>query len=199
MAAARAGAHIFCEKPIAIDVGAAYRMIDAAEAAGVKFMVGQVVRLYPLFRRVAEIVEAGRLGRVVAANFEGLYNITRVRWWARSATMGALLHSPGVHDIDFLRAVLGEARAVFARESPAQIQPGVDYKDVVHLSIAFQSGAIATLVSSVANAVPCRRGHLLGTASSLASHSSACSRSSPGAASSSTVQSGGAMRLGLPG
>jgi predicted dehydrogenase len=168
VAAALAGKHIFCEKPIAIDVAAAYRMIDAADAAGVKLMVGQVVRLYPLFRRVAEIVEADRLGLVVAANVEGLYNITRVRWWARAATMGALLHSPGVHDIDFLRALLGEVRGVFAREAPVQIQPGVDYKDVVHVSLRFESGAIATLVSSVANLVPCRRGNLLGVAGSLA-------------------------------
>jgi predicted dehydrogenase len=167
VAAARAGKHIFCEKPIAIDVDAAYRMIDAVNAAGVKLMVGQVVRLYPLFRRVAALVHDGVLGRIVAFNFEGLYDVPRVGWWARSSTMGALLHSPGVHDIDFMRLICGEARNVFAREGAVQIQPGVDYKDVVHVSVEFASGAIGQLASSVSCSVPCRRGNLLGADGSL--------------------------------
>jgi predicted dehydrogenase len=167
VAAARAGKHIFCEKPIAIDVDAAYRMMDAANAAGVKLMVGQVVRLYPLFRHVASIVREGVLGRIVACNFEGLYDITRVGWWAKSSTMGALLHSPGVHDIDFMRLICGEARNVFAREGAVQIQPGVDYKDVVHVSIEFASGAVGQLASSVSCSVPCRRGNVLGADGSL--------------------------------
>ncbi len=95
VAAAHAGKHIFCEKPIASHVDAAERMVAAATRAGVKLMVGQVVRLYPLFRQVASITEAGMLGRIVAFNFESLSDIRRVGWWARSETMGALLHSPG--------------------------------------------------------------------------------------------------------
>ena len=166
-AAAAAGKHIFCEKPMAIDVASAYRMLEATHAAGVKLMVGQVVRLYPLFRRVASVTAAGTLGRVVAFTFEGLYDITRVGWWANSETMGGLLHSPGVHDLDFLRLICGEASSVFARQPMERIQPGVDYQDVVHVSIEFRGGAIGQLAGSVSSLVPCRRGTILGTDGTL--------------------------------
>jgi predicted dehydrogenase len=167
VAGAAAGKHIFCEKPMAIDTAACYRMLDAAEHAGVKLMVGQVVRLYPLFRRVAGIVEGGMLGQVVAFTFAGLYHIKRVNWWARSETMGALLHSPGVHDVDFMRRICGEARTVFARAAPVRVQQGVDYADVVFVLIEYAGGALGALQSSVSNLVPCRRGNLIGTRGSL--------------------------------
>lgn len=167
VATAKAQKHIFCEKPIAVTIESAYRMIEAAEHARVKLMVGQVVRLYPLFRRVAEIVDEGAIGQVAAFNFAGLYNIQRVNWWARSETMGGLLHSPGVHDIDFMRTICGEARSVSAIQSAMRIQSDIDYSDCVFVLIEFASGAIGSLQSSVSNVVPCRRGNILGTKGSL--------------------------------
>jgi myo-inositol 2-dehydrogenase/D-chiro-inositol 1-dehydrogenase len=165
---ARAGKHIFCEKPMAIDTAACYRMLDAAESNGAKLMVGQVVRLYPLFRRVAGIVERGTLGQLVAFTYAALYNIPRVDWWARAETMGALLHSPGVHDLDFMRSVCGEACSVFAREAPVRVQQGVEYADVACVLIEFAGGALGALQSSVSSLVPCRRGDLIGTQGTLA-------------------------------
>lgn len=91
VAAAKAGKHVFCEKPLAIDVAAGYRMIDATEEHGVKLMYGQVTRLCPIYRRAAEVAKSGRLGRLAAMHVTNMVRIDRVSWWARSETMGALL------------------------------------------------------------------------------------------------------------
>ncbi len=107
IAAAEVGKHIFCEKPLAIDLAACYRMLDAADKYAVKLMCGHVTRLYPIYNRVAELVRAGRLGRLSAVNLTDMVHINRVNWWAKHETRGALLHSPGVHMIDFLLYVCG--------------------------------------------------------------------------------------------
>ncbi|UCC63994.1 MAG: Gfo/Idh/MocA family oxidoreductase [Anaerolineae bacterium] len=167
VAAAEAGKHIFCDKPLAIDVAACYRMIDATEKHGVKMMCGQVTRLYPVYRRAAEVVKSGRLGQLAAVNVADMVHIDRVRWWARSGTMGALLHSPGVHAIDYLLSVCGRATSVSAFESRVRVQPGVDYQDSLFLLVVFESGAIGGVECSVSCLTPDRRCHMIGTQGSL--------------------------------
>ena len=64
IAALRAGKHVLCEKPLAIDAAAAQSIADAAEKSGKKCMVGQVKRFEPAARVLKEIVESGELGRI---------------------------------------------------------------------------------------------------------------------------------------
>lgn len=167
VAAAQAGKHVFCEKPLAIDLAACYRMIGAAERHAVKLMCGQVTRLYPIYKRVAELCKGGRLGQLSAINILNLVHIDRVSWWAKSATMGALLHSPGVHLIDFMLHLCGPASSVYAVESPVRVQPGVDYQDSVFLTIEFQNSVIGGLQCSVSCLTPGSRGYIVGTRGSL--------------------------------
>lgn len=167
IAAAEAGKHIFVEKPLAIDLAACYRMLDAADKYTVKLMCGQVTRLYPIYNRVAELVRAGRLGRLSAINVADMVHINRVNWWAKSETMGALLHSPGVHMIDFLLHVCGPASSVYAVESKVRVQADIDYQDSVFLLIEFDEGLIGGLECSVSCLTPGRRGHIVGTLGSL--------------------------------
>ncbi len=62
-AAAQAGKHIFCEKPIALDLEAIDRALAAVEQAGVKLQIGFNRRFDANFRRVREIVAAGEIGQ----------------------------------------------------------------------------------------------------------------------------------------
>ena len=167
VAAAEAGKHIFCEKPLAIDVAACYRMIDAADRYGVKLMCGQVTRLSPVYKRAGELARSGRLGQLAAVNVANMVHIDRVSWWARSETMGALLHSPGVHFIDFLLWVCGRATSISAVESKVRVQPGVDYQDSLFLLVEFESGAIGGIECSVSCLAPGTRCHMVGTGGSL--------------------------------
>jgi myo-inositol 2-dehydrogenase / D-chiro-inositol 1-dehydrogenase len=66
IAAAQAGKHIFCEKPIALTVADADAMIQAAEKAGVVLQVGFMLRFTPPLPRAREIVASGALGNVIA-------------------------------------------------------------------------------------------------------------------------------------
>jgi predicted dehydrogenase len=66
IAAARAGKHILCEKPLALTPVDAERMIGAAEAEGVQLMEAFMYRLHPSWVAVQELVGAGRIGELVA-------------------------------------------------------------------------------------------------------------------------------------
>ena len=63
--AAECGKHVICEKPIALDLAGAGRMIEAAERKGVHLAIGLMYRASPATPRVREMLQAGRLGRPV--------------------------------------------------------------------------------------------------------------------------------------
>ena len=142
--AAGAGRHIFCEKPMALDVEECHDMIEAAARAGIKLMVGHKRRLRSQYQKMAEVVRSGRLGRVLAVNINGFYHRDWWGWWLHREQGGGLLHASGVHDIDFLRSICGEAGSVFAR-SPVKTDHRSDYEDAISLMIQFESGVVGTL------------------------------------------------------
>ncbi|MDY7100008.1 MAG: Gfo/Idh/MocA family oxidoreductase [Actinomycetota bacterium] len=67
IAAARAGKHVLCEKPLALSADEARHVADACEHAGVLLMEAFMYRLHPLWRTVLDIVRGGRIGDVLAA------------------------------------------------------------------------------------------------------------------------------------
>ena len=68
IAAARAGKHVLCEKPLALTAADAERMAEASRAAGVHLMEAFMYRLHPSWVAVRELVAAGRIGRLVAVD-----------------------------------------------------------------------------------------------------------------------------------
>ena len=66
LAAARAGKHVLCEKPLAMTSEDALRMIEGFEEAGVKLMEAFMYRLHPMWRLVRKLVEDGGIGEVLA-------------------------------------------------------------------------------------------------------------------------------------
>jgi len=66
IAAARAGKHVLCEKPLAMRATDAQRMVDAADAAGVHLMEAFMYRHHPSWRAAIDLVRAGRIGPVLA-------------------------------------------------------------------------------------------------------------------------------------
>ncbi len=151
VAAAQAGKHIFCEKPLALNVADARAMIDAAATASVKLMVGQVLRYLPTFVYLKELVDSGDLGEPFAMQ------TTRIgRGWAggsymapwrlKRETCGGPLFEVSSHEIDFMRQVLGEAEWVGATMGH-HVVPEVDYEDTAMLLIGFQDGRQGQLLA----------------------------------------------------
>jgi predicted dehydrogenase len=66
IAAAGAGKHVLCEKPLALTAADAQRMVDACEAGGVRLMEAFMYRLHPTWVAVRELVASGRIGRLQA-------------------------------------------------------------------------------------------------------------------------------------
>ena len=150
--AARAGKHIYIEKPIA------NTMIDALEIAalegtrGVRIVVGHCARLLTGVRAIRQAIDAGKLGKLsqIEANFSndrGL-RLTREDWrWYSQRAPGGSLSQIGVHQFDTLRYLGGDIAAVSAaasRHSPV----GAEVEDQWIVTVHFADGKLGTVLSS---------------------------------------------------
>lgn len=153
VAAAQAGKHIFCEKPMALNVTDCDAMIRAARAAGVKLMVGQVLRLMFPFARIKELAADGELGPPACVD------ITRIgpwgfreHWRTKRALSGGPLFEVNVHELDLMRHLCGEVEQVSAYGGRF-LSPHVDFYDVYLVNMRFRSGAVGRLRAGCAGPV----------------------------------------------
>ncbi|MDO8484189.1 MAG: Gfo/Idh/MocA family oxidoreductase [Candidatus Limnocylindrales bacterium] len=108
IAAARAGKHVLCEKPLALSAADAERMIQVCEAEGVRLMEAFMYRLHPSWVAVRDLVESGRIGRLVAVQSWFSYynddaaNIRNIREYG-----GGALFDIGCYCVDLSRLLFG--------------------------------------------------------------------------------------------
>lgn len=130
LAAAANGKHIFCEKPLALDLAGAREMLSAARAAGVRHQVGFNYRFAPALVLAKRLIDQGKLGRIfhVRGSFlqDWIIDPDFPKVWrldkkvCGSGSLGDL----GAHVIDAARYLVGEfafvtgAQATFVRERP---------------------------------------------------------------------------------
>jgi predicted dehydrogenase len=146
LAAAQAGKHILCEKPLATTVEEAQSIVDAAARAGVKLMVDFHNRVNPPFVAARDSVRDGAIGTPSYA-YARLSNTTFVplemlSWADRSSALFFL----GSHAIDIMRFILNDTFARVHAVSRSGILKGlgVDAPDF-HVAIAeFERGAVVT-------------------------------------------------------
>ena len=145
IAAARAGRHIVCEKPIARSLADAQAMIDACDAAGVRLFIAHVVRFFPEFARARKVLESGAIGQLgVARSVRGGAPPAHSAWFADFAQSGGVILDVAIHDIDYLRSLCGDVRRVFARGLSFRGLP-VDH---ALITLRFASGAIGHIEAS---------------------------------------------------
>ncbi|MBI5832484.1 MAG: Gfo/Idh/MocA family oxidoreductase [Armatimonadetes bacterium] len=148
-AAAAAGKHIFCEKPLAPSLADCDAMIAAVKAAGVKVQVGQVCRWHPTHRRLKQMVADGPLGDVVSMYVER----SQGGWgghptWRLSREMsGGTLLEVNAHELDLMIWIAGPVKRV-AAVGNHKVEMDQDYPDVTHVSMVFESGAVGVLQST---------------------------------------------------
>ena len=108
LAAARAGKHVVCEKPLATTGGAAREMIRVCDEQGVKLMYAEDWCFAPALKRVHELVEEGGIGRVLYVKAKECHNGSHSQFTKKRATCGggSFIHL-GIHPIGYLLYLLG--------------------------------------------------------------------------------------------
>jgi predicted dehydrogenase len=145
------GLHVFCEKPLGVDLAAAESVLDTVTRGGVIHQVGLVLRRSPAFLVARELVRDEAAGQVMAVVFrddqyiptQGTYDSS---WRAdrHRAGSGTLLeHS--IHDVDLLRMIVGDITSVNAQQRNVHGHEGIE--DVVSATVRFASGALGSLTS----------------------------------------------------
>jgi predicted dehydrogenase len=161
IAAAQAGKHVFCEKPLARTAEEAKTMLDAVKKTKVKHQAAFNYRFVPAIRQAYDLVKSGKLGRIY--HFRAVYlqewimphYHTPLLWRLQKKAAGSgALGDLGAHIIDLGRFLVGEVTSVsavtrtFIEERDRLDGKGkgrVDVDDAFVSVVEFENGAIGTL------------------------------------------------------
>jgi predicted dehydrogenase len=163
IAAAEAGKHVFCEKPLARTAEESHLMLEAVKKAGVKHMVAYNYRFVPAIMQVRKLIESGALGRIF--HYRAVYLQEWIidpqfpmTWRFEKDTAGSgALGDLGSHIIDLARFLVGEPTKVmgmektFIDERPRADGSGtgkVDVDDAFTALMEFDNGALGTVEAS---------------------------------------------------
>lgn len=168
VAAAAAGKHVWCEKPMAMDAAEAQRMIEAARAHKVQLSIGYRMQHEPNTRRIIGFAASrpyGAIRRVRAeAGFHAFDDAAPDNWRLDPARGGGAMYDMGVYSLNGARYAVGrEPLAVSARHEVArpQVFRGVD--ETTHFTLEFPDGVVAQCATSFGEnmnllRVDCERG-----------------------------------------
>ena len=163
IAAAQAGKHILCEKPLARSAKEAAAMLEAVTRTGVKHAVAFNYRFVPAIRQARQLIESGALGEIY--HFRAVYlqewladpNFAMVWRLTKELAGSGALGDLGAHIIDLARFLVGEPRRVsaitqtFVKQRPLPDGLGVGQvtvDDAFAAVVEFENGAIGTLEAS---------------------------------------------------
>jgi predicted dehydrogenase len=147
IAAAEAGKHVVCEKPLGRDAAESYEIWQRVAHAGVVHMCAFNYRFVPAVRLARRMIEAGELGEI--HHFRGRYlqewGTTDAEAWRfdKAAAGSGALGDLGAHVIDLARYLVGEIDSVAALT--ATFKPGRQVDDAFEAAVGFADGAVGTI------------------------------------------------------
>lgn len=161
----KAGKHVLCEKPLALNHRDASRMVAAAQKAGVVHMVNFSYRDWPVIQAVARLVHTGKLGEIrhveasylqawLASKIWGDWRTTPAWLWRLSSRHGSkgVLGDVGVHIVDFTTYPVGPVSRVYCRLKAFDKAKGnrigeyvLDANDSAVMTVEFANGALGTI------------------------------------------------------
>ncbi len=153
--AARAGKHVFLDKPIANSIADGFAIAKACRDAGVVLGMGYQRRREAQFRWIREQIDAGVFGKLVNAEANisrdrlGQFDLSSWRYTAAGMPGGVMLQI-GIHYIDVLEYLIGPIKSVSG--SLAQLVLPGDNPDVASLILEHENGALSTVNASYASA-----------------------------------------------
>jgi predicted dehydrogenase len=149
---AKAGKHVICEKPMAINAKEGQEMIDACKKANVKLLVGYRMHFEPYTLEVIRMRKAGDFGKILF--FQGLsgFTIGDPNQWRLNKQLsgGGSLMDIGIYSINGSRYMTGEdpiwVTAEETKNNPVKFKEGVD--ETIQFQLGFPGGAIASCLST---------------------------------------------------
>lgn len=161
---AKAGVHIFCEKPLTVSVEDAEAVEQAVKNANITFMVGFNFRFFPIFTRFKSLVDSGKLGDTYS------FWCIRMTWlphlppnWRTDPRFicGMTIESLS-HDFDYMRWFVGDVTSVMGKvlTSRSDLE---GYDNIVNAIMTLKSGGMANIQSSWASHVSVHQYGVIGT------------------------------------
>jgi len=148
-AAAAAGKHIFCEKPIDFDLGRIDRALAAVALAGVKLQVGFNRRFDANFRRVREAVEQGEIGEPHLLHIVSRDPAAPPIDYVKAS--GGIFLDMTIHDFDMARFLIGSEVEEVYTAAAVRVDPAIGAAgdlDTAVVLLQFENGVIGTIDNS---------------------------------------------------
>ncbi len=148
LAAAAAGKHAFCEKPLALTAAAARRMVETCRDHGVVLGVGHERRFEGALQRAATMATTGHLGTLLHVECNWSHNLfmgAATGGWRQdpSQAPAGTLTALGVHITDYFQSICGPVESVAA--STASRSPHFPADDVITVQFRFHSGVTGVM------------------------------------------------------
>lgn len=143
IAAARAGKHVLCDKPLALTVADARRCVEECRSAGVRLGITFQTRYYDGIADAARLVRDGEIGTVTVAEVTMSGGRNLPRGWRTDPALAGLgtLNNIGVHAFDLLRYLLGSEVSEVVAMTDAE--PGYRSETTALVLLRFASGTVA--------------------------------------------------------
>ncbi len=139
------GVHVLCEKPISLTVEEGRKMIESAKLNGVTLMIAHVIRFWPEYMILKQIMEEGRYGKLHQLWCSRISPIPRLSsndWMLKPSESGRAPIDLHIHDTDFILYLLGHPRSVtsFGKELDRHISYIKTHYEYDHISVEAEGG-----------------------------------------------------------
>jgi predicted dehydrogenase len=149
---AKAGKHVICEKPMAVNAGKGLEMVEACKKAKVKLLVGYRMHFEPKTLEIIRMRKEGELGKIMF--FQGLsgFRIGDPTQWRlnRELSGGGSMMDIGIYSVNGCRYMIGEepvwVTAEETKTNPDKFKEGVD--ETIQFQLGFPGGAVASCLST---------------------------------------------------
>ena len=131
--------YVFVEKPVALTEEQGTQMLKKAEETGAYVQIGQVIRFWDEYVKLAEIVASGNMGKIINANFRRISPVPTWGWndWLlKNELSGGAAQDLHIHDMDYVLSLFGKPNSIksvknFLGEKSSYINSLLTYDDFV--------------------------------------------------------------------
>jgi predicted dehydrogenase len=148
--AANHGIHVFIEKPIALTSEQGWRMVKAAEKAGIITQVGFMFRFGEAIQHLKGMIDSGNAGPMGLMSARYFCNSLHAPWWRKRELSGGQLVEQVIHMVDLMRFLMGDAITAYSRQENIFHQDVDDYtvEDVSATIFGFPEGGVGVIYAT---------------------------------------------------